>query len=204
MKIGGLQPFTLSDFPAHSAAVVFTQGCNYRCPFCHNGELWPMERSEAELVPESAVRELLQKRAGRLDGVVITGGEPTMQADLVEFVSWARALGYLVKLDTNGSRPEVLEEVIERGLIDYFAMDVKAPAAKYHLLAGVPVSMCHIRRSIALIAASGVEHEFRTTVVPDLLTDDDVAAIREMVPAGATHTLQTFRPELAHDPSLHG
>ena len=204
MKFGGLQPFTLSDYPGRSAAVVFTQGCNFRCPFCHNGALWALDRPDDELVPLRAVRSLLEKRRGKLEGLVVTGGEPTVQPDLAEFLAEVKQLDYLVKLDTNGSRPDVLADLIHRRLVDFVAMDVKAPAEKYDELAGVAVDADAIRRSISLIAASGTDHLFRTTAVPELLTNADLQAIRAMIPAGSRHVVQEFKPELAHNPALRG
>jgi pyruvate formate lyase activating enzyme len=201
--IGGLERFTLSDFPGRAAAIVFTQGCNFRCPFCHNGQLLPMRPPAASaLVPESEVLAFLAKRRGRLDGVVITGGEPTLQPDLADFLRALRALGFATKLDTNGSQPDIVRELLENGLLDYVAVDLKAPIDRYAMLAGVRVDLASIRTSIALVAASGVPHEFRTTVVPRLLSPDDVKAIRALVPPGSPHRLQAFRPEHALDPSL--
>ncbi|MGC9053845.1 MAG: anaerobic ribonucleoside-triphosphate reductase activating protein, partial [Candidatus Hydrogenedens sp.] len=126
MKIGGFQPFSLSDFPNCVSAIVFTQGCNFRCPFCHNPSL-VLPELFLPPIPEEALIAFLNERKGKLDGVVITGGEPTIQSDLMKFVSEIKGLGYKVKLDTNGSNPEILKELIENNLLDYVAMDVKAP-----------------------------------------------------------------------------
>lgn len=200
MKIGGLVRFSLSDFPGHVAAVVFTQGCNLRCPFCHNGGLLP--RDAADLTPEDEVWAFLDARRARLGGVVVSGGEPTLQPDLPAFLRRVKALGLAVKLDTNGTRPDVLARILDEGLVDYVAMDMKAPLDRYADLAGVPVDVAKIRRSIDLIARSGVAHQFRTTVVPALLTDADVAAIRAALPADSPHVTQAFRADLALDPAL--
>jgi pyruvate formate lyase activating enzyme len=202
MIIGGFEPLTLSDYPGEIAAVVFTQGCNFRCPFCHNGSLLPARPEGEPLWTEHEVLEMLARRRGKLGGVVISGGEPTLQGDLSSFIRRVRDLGLRVKLDTNGSRPEVLRPLFQDGMLDYVAMDVKAPWPLYNRLAGTDVDTEAIAESINLIARSGVRHEFRTTVVEDLLSPDDVAAVVSMIPTGSPHTLQQFRSELALDPAL--
>jgi pyruvate formate lyase activating enzyme len=202
MIIGGFEPLTLSDYPGEIAAVVFTQGCNFRCPFCHNGSLLPASPKGGPSWDEQEVLEMLARRRGKLGGVVISGGEPTIQGDLSSFIRRVRGLGLKVKLDTNGSRPEVLRPLFQDGLLDYVAMDVKAPWTRYDRLAGTSVDVGAVVESICLIACSGVRHEFRTTVVEELLTPTDVAAVVAMIPAGSPHTLQEFRPELALDPAL--
>ena len=202
MRFGGFQPFTLSDFPGRTAAIAFTQGCNFRCPFCHNAALLPMLTPEERLIPERIILEHLQRRRGRLEGLVVTGGEPTLQQGLPAFLRKVRALGFAVKLDTNGSRPDMLRTLLEEQLVDFVAMDVKAPAHKYALLSGMPRSAETIYESVALIAASGVEHHFRTTHVPDLLGVADLQAITAQLPAGSPHLIQQFRRDYALDPSL--
>ena len=202
MKFGGFQPLTLSDYPGITAAIAFTQGCNFRCPFCHNGALIPPMAAESCLLPESEILNHLRKRRGKLEGLVVTGGEPTIQPALPGFLRRVKSLGYKIKLDTNGSRPEVLAALLEQGLLDYIAMDLKAPLEKYALLGGVSVSMRALEESIALLAWSGVTHEFRTTVVPNLLTPQDLKQIESLVPAGSFWRRQAFRPEHALDPAL--
>ena len=202
MKIGGLNKFSLSDYPGLVAAVVFTQGCNFRCRFCHNGSLIPSNVPDNSLIPQEKVFEFLEDRGRQLDGVVITGGEPTIQPDLPEFVHRIIAMDLLVKLDTNGSKPNVLRELLENDLVDYIAMDVKAPFAIYDRLTGVHQPTARIKESIKLIARSGIAHEFRTTVVEPLLSPEDVLSIKKLVPAGSTHRLQKFRSEHALDPRL--
>lgn len=204
MKIGGFQRFSLSDYPGHVAAIVFTQGCNFRCPFCHNGALIPREAEGGGAVAESLVLEYLGSRVGRLDGVVVTGGEPTLQPDLASFLGKLKSMGYAVKLDTNGSRPGVVRDLLLRGVVDFFAMDVKAPLTRYDRLAGVPVAAERIRESISLIAGSGLPHEFRTTHVPALLDEVDLRGIERLVPHGSPHRVQAFEPEHALDPALRG
>ncbi len=195
MKIGGFQPFTLTDFPQRVAAIVFTQGCNFKCPFCHNVELISGKPSSDSIPDEQEVLSRLEQRTGKLDGVVVTGGEPTIQKDLVQFCSKLKSMGYSVKVDTNGSAPHMLEELIESGVVDFLAMDIKAPLNIYQRLAGVPVNTDMITRSIKTIASSGVEHMFRTTFARPLLGERHVEAILDLVPPGSTHVFQEFRPE---------
>ncbi len=199
MEIGGFLPFSLCDFPSHQAAVVFAQGCNFRCPFCHNGPLLAMTGGS---VPQPDVLERLARRRGLLEGVVVSGGEPCLQADLAEFCASVKALGFLVKLDTNGSRPSVLRELLAQGLIDYVAMDVKAPPHLYATLASAEVDWRTIEESIGVLAACSVPHHFRTTVVPSLLSEEDLEEIVSLLPAHAKHVRQKFRADLACDPAL--
>lgn len=216
MIIGGCQPCSLCDYPGHVAAVVFTQGCNFRCPFCHNGALLPIAGgaagpaarlgagpAERTLPSVDEVLHLLQRRRGLLDAVVISGGEPTLHEDLPHLLTRIRAMGFAIKLDTNGSQPERLRALLRAGLVDAVAMDVKAPWEKYDLLAGVAAPVEAIRESIALLAESGCAHLFRTTRVPALLTERDLTTIREaMLPFGSPYRVQPFRPENALDPCL--
>jgi len=202
MRIGGFQPFTLSDFPGCVAAIVFTQGCNFRCPYCHNGELVCRTPEERALIPQEEVLGYLSRRGDRVTGVVVTGGEPTVQPDLPLFLLRLRGMGLRVKLDTNGSNPGMLSQILLEDLVDYVAMDVKAPWDCYRRLSGVTCDTEALRQSMNLILVSGVEHEFRTTRVTPLLSEGDVERVRAQVPAGSFHRLQTFRPELARDPGL--
>lgn len=205
MHIGGFQPFTLSDFPGRAAAIVFTQGCNYRCPFCHNGALWPIASPNAIDAPtwtDRAVLEFLASRRGRLEGLVVSGGEPTLQSDLADFLRQIKTLGFATKLDTNGSRPSVLRRLFDEQLLDYVAMDVKGPADRYARLAGVEVDLTAIEQSIALIAESGVAHHFRTTWIESLLRESDREGVLALLPPGSRHIWQAFRPELAVDAAL--
>jgi len=197
VKIGGLNRFTLSDYPGKTAAVVFTQGCNFRCPFCHNGGLLPMPDTPCRLLQESEVFEFFRTRRGRLSGVVFSGGEPTLQDDLAAWIRQMATLGYAVKLDTNGSRPNALRRLLDEGLLDFIAMDVKAPWEGYSRLTGVAADTDALRESVDLIARSGIRHEFRTTVVPQLLDGGDLDAIQRQIPRGSPHRWQPFRKELA-------
>ncbi|HPC96336.1 MAG TPA: anaerobic ribonucleoside-triphosphate reductase activating protein [Sedimentisphaerales bacterium] len=202
MRIGGFQALTLSDYAGHIAAIVFTQGCNFRCPFCHNGPLLPLDRPVAELVDEGLVLDALKSRAAFLDGVVITGGEPTLQNDLRTFIERIRTMRLKVKLDTNGSHPEVLADLLARRLLDYVAMDIKAPFARYPQLTGVDAPVEAVRESLALLAGSGTPCEFRTTFVPSLLSEHDLDEIRSYLPQGARYAVQAFVADNALDPSL--
>lgn len=172
--------------------MVFTQGCNFRCPFCHNSDLLPLTAKDSALVPESHVLETLSRRRRVLDGLVITGGEPTLQPDLEAFIEQVRDLGLAVKLDTNGSRPAVLKRLLDRGLLDYVAMDIKAPFGKYEALTGCRVTIPDIQESIGLIHKSGIKSQFRTTWVKSLLHEGDIAEIKRTLPPEATHHTQQF------------
>ena len=192
MKIQGIQKLTLLDFPDRTACTVFTGGCNMRCPFCHNASL-VLRPGENPALSEQELIAFLKKRQGILDGVAITGGEPLMQRDLREFIVQVRALGYAVKLDTNGSYPDRLAALIYEGLLDYVAMDVKNCREKYALTTGVPhFDITPVEQSIALLRASGVPFELRTTVVKELHTARDIAAMGEWLAGDHAHYLQGF------------
>ena len=179
MKIGGLIKFTLIDFPGRPAAVVFTQGCNFRCRYCHNPELvYPHMFTEP--VAEEEIFSFLQRRQGTLEGVVVSGGEPTLYDDLPAFLARIKALGYQIKLDTNGSRPDMVEELLSKKLVDYVAMDLKAPLEKYSEITGVETNPEVLRRCMDLLRQSGVEYEFRTTYDKEVLTDSDIETLRQL------------------------
>jgi len=182
LQIGGLAKYSLVDYPGKVAAVVFTQGCNFRCPYCHNQGLLKSKVSSSRLLDQGLVLEFLYKRQKQLDGVVITGGEPTLQPDLVDFIDTIKSLGYLVKLDTNGSRPEILNELVTANLVDYIAMDIKAPLEKYDRVAGVPVDIGKIEKSIAICQESGLKVEFRVTTGESIHDKNDIELIRSLVP----------------------
>lgn len=202
MRIGGLNSFSLSDFPGHISAVVFSQSCNFRCPFCHNGSLIPLEPVDGKLIPEASVLHFLEAKKNQLDGVVVSGGEPTIQPDLAGFLDRIKTMGFVVKLDTNGSRPDVIEAILQKKVTDYIAMDIKAPMEVCDRLTGVHTPIEQLQESIELIANCGIPHEFRTTVVESLLSAEEVQAIRAIVPSGSCYRLQTFRSQNAYDSSL--
>ncbi len=195
MRLGGFTPFTLTDFPGEIAAICFTQGCNFSCPFCHNKLLIPACPGDNNLPNQKEAQKVidfLALRKGRLHGLVVSGGEPTLQENLTEFLSEVRALGYKIKLDTNGSRPQVLELLLQKGLLDMVAMDIKAPWDKYALLAGKRLDTDKLKSSLRLILESKVDHIFRTTFVPHLLTKEDIEAIRQSLPPDVKYVVQPY------------
>lgn len=192
MRLGGIQKLTLLDFPGTVACTVFTLGCNMRCPFCHNS-LLVTKTEEAEEYPVEEFFKFLEKRRGILDGVAITGGEPLLHADTGEFIARIKGMGYKVKLDTNGSFPDRLEEILKSGNVDYVAMDIKNSPEKYAETVGIPgFDVSKIQRSIEIIKASGVDHEFRTTVVAPLHTSDSIAGAAGMIKGAPKYFLQNF------------
>jgi len=194
LKIYSYLPSTFCDYPGKVAAIIFTQGCNFRCPWCHNTHLIGSGGEGGGIDVASFLPEVASRcRAGLLDGLVVTGGEPTVQPGLPGFLRECKAAGIPVKLDTNGSRPEILRALFGEQLLAFVAMDIKAPPAKYELLCGCPVDTAAILESISLIVSSGLPHQFRTTLVPGLLTDSDLAAIRALLPPGETLATQEYR-----------
>lgn len=189
MLIGGLQKTSLIDFPKKIAAIVFTRGCNFRCPYCHNPEL---VSSGYESLDENYVFDFLKTRTGKLDGVVVTGGEPCLQKNLVEFLRGIKKLGFQIKLDTNGSEFNTLEKIIGENLADYIAMDIKAPLEKYESVVRTNVNIQNIQKSINLIMSSGIDYEFRTTITKELLNVDDFFDIGEMIKGADKYYLQKF------------
>ncbi|MEI6477604.1 MAG: anaerobic ribonucleoside-triphosphate reductase activating protein [bacterium] len=193
MRIGGLQKITLVDYPGKVAATVFTQGCTFRCPYCHNPELVLPERFEPVLDVEEFF-DFLATRVGKLEAVCITGGEPTVQPDLSGFIRRIKDLGFLVKLDSNGSRPKQLGAILAEGTVDYVAMDIKGPLEKYPLICGFPASMTkHISESIRLIMESGIDYEFRTTVADPLLDISDFHVMGRMITGAKRYFLQNYQ-----------
>ena len=192
MIIGGFQKFSLIDYPGKISSIIFTQGCNFACVYCHNKELIRTKEHNNVITPEEILSFLKQRRK-KVDAVVITGGEPTMQPDLIDFMKKIKNLGFLIKLDTNGSSPDTLKEVIKAKLADYIAMDVKAPLDKYSVITKRNVDIEKIRQSIDLIKNSGIRHEFRTTVLKSLLSEQDIEEITELV-KGSRHALQKYIP----------
>ena len=177
MRICGVQKLAMVDYPGKLAATVFTGGCNLRCPFCHNA-LLVTRLEESPALDEGVVLDFLRKRKGLLEGVVLSGGEPLLQKDAADFLAKVRELGYAVKLDTNGFYPAALAEILERKLVDYVAMDIKNSREKYALTCGLDaVDLTAVEESIALLRRSGVDYEFRTTMVRELHTPEDMEAI---------------------------
>jgi len=200
MKISGLIKSSLVDYPGKVAAVVFTQGCNFRCGFCHNPELLPL--TAQTYISEDDFFNFLKTRQGKLDGVVITGGEPTIQLDLEKFLSEIKQLGFLVKLDTNGSNPSVLLSLITESLIDFVAMDIKGTFSKYQKICGYQDEK-NIQKSISLIMKSGLPYEFRTTVLPAYHEIADFEEIGKMLKGAERYAIQGFREGTIVDKSLN-
>jgi pyruvate formate lyase activating enzyme len=190
MIIGGLQKTSLIDFPGKVSCVCFVSGCNFRCPYCHNPDL--VHHPGKAWVDESSFFAFIRERQGFLDGVVISGGEPTLQNDLPVFVNRIRREGYAVKLDTNGSRPRMIRELVEKGLLDYIAMDIKTDPSLYPLYMQRDIDPEHIRGSVKLIMASGVPYEFRTTCVRPIVVAETVETIGRLIQGCFLYVLQQF------------
>ena len=191
MNINGLQKLTLLDFPGHTACTVFLAGCDMRCPFCHNSEL--ISGSAEVVMTDDELLGFLAKRVGLLDGVAFTGGEPTLRKELPDLIRKIRALGYQIKLDTNGNHPEALAAMIDEGLLDYVAMDIKNDPDRYAVTAGLDsFDITNIMKSIELIMNSGVDYEFRTTVVDQLHDENSFKNIGPMIKGAKRYFLQPF------------
>ena len=188
----GLQKMTLLDYPGKVACTVFTCGCNFRCPFCHNPELVTGSQNASGMMDAEEVLAFLRKRAGLLDGVCITGGEPLLHAELPDFIGRIRELGFLVKLDTNGSFPDRLQEILAHKLVDYAAMDIKNSPAKYAETAGSAAALPLVERSVELLQGSGIAYEFRTTVTGNLHEPEDFTAIGKWICGTERYFLQPF------------
>ena len=198
MQIGGVQKTSLLDYPDKISAIVFTYGCNFRGGYCHNPELIVMKNEPAWTI--AGFFEFLNTRKGKLDGVVVTGGEPCLQKGLIDFIKQIKDMGFLVKLDTNGTFPSVLKEVLP--FVDYIAMDIKAPLYKYKTITKVNIDTEKIKESINIIMNSGIDYEFRTTVVKSQLNMEDFEAIGELIKGAEKYYLQKFVPSKILDPNL--
>ncbi len=190
MKIGGFQKTSLLDYPDRISAIVWTSGCNFRCPFCYNKNL---ALGTAELFPQDEILSFLSKRKALLEGVVISGGEPLLHDDIIDFIKRIKDLRLLVKIDTNGAFPERLSELLEQQLVDYVAMDVKAPKKKYPELTGVDIDLSKIEASIDLLKTKAPAYEFKTTFIPGLLTKEDIIEIAQWLKGADTYFLQQFK-----------
>lgn len=191
MKIYGLQKMTLLDFPGHVACTVFLGGCDFRCPFCHNYEL--AEGKAQPLMTEEELLSFLEKRIGLLDGVAFTGGEPLLHRDLPELLEKIRSLGFSTKVDTNGNHPKLLREILDRGLANYVAMDIKNSPEKYALTCGVDsINMDPILESIDILRNSSIDYEFRTTMVEELHHSEDFHRIGKMIDGAKNYYIQSF------------
>lgn len=199
MLIAGYRKSSFLDYPGKPCAVVFTPYCNMNCTYCHNYQIL---RGSVETVPTEEVMEFLEKRAGFLPAVTVSGGEPTLQQDLIPFMERLKELGYLVKLDTNGMRPDVLKNVMLRGLVDYVAMDIKASPEKYDAVTRVKCNMDAIRDSIRLLKTGTVPYEFRTTFAPEL-TKEDILGAAELIRGTEKYFLQQYRARCDEDLPAH-
>ena len=193
MKISGLLKFSMIDFPGSISAIVFTQGCNLHCAYCHNPELIPPAQDENNAIAEEDILDYLNMRRKALDGLVITGGEPTLQPDLEQFAEKVKAMGYLIKLDTNGTNPAVLRRLIDKKLLDFIAMDIKAPFEKYEAVCG-KANLDAVKESMAMVISSGINYQFRTTYYKEVLNDGDIETIKTMVPDQSKFKLQECLP----------
>ncbi len=196
MKIHGIVKTTLVDYPGKVATTIFTGGCNFRCPYCHNPTL---VNGEEETIPKQGFYDFLEERRKLIDAVCITGGEPTLQPGLEQLINKIKEKGYLVKLDTNGSKPKQLKKLIKK--LDYVAMDIKAPKEKYQEVTNSNIDPKKIQQSIEIIKNSGVDYEFRTTVVPGLLSKQDIEKIGQWLKGSKRYYLQQFRPGNTLEPS---
>lgn len=194
MLISGLQKTTLLDYPGKVAATIFTAGCNFNCHFCHNPELVKPELiKNLDLIPEKKVLDFLEKRKKLLDGVCLTGGEPLLQIDLEAFIKKIKDLGLLVKLDTNGTNPKFLKKLIKEKLIDFVAMDIKASWDNYKKITNRNVNLTDLRKSVKIILDSGLDHEFRTTVLSKFHSIEDLRKIVQQVKGAKVFAIQKFR-----------
>lgn len=221
--IGGIQKTTLIDFPSKVAAIVFTQGCNFRCGYCHNPSLLaypPIEEGLKSVISGCGINSkthlhhtskrenardflsFLQTRIGKLDGVVITGGEPTLQSGLYDFIKEIKQMGFEVKLDTNGTNPQIIEHLIKDNMLDYIAMDIKAPIEKYDMITAVKTNKANILKTIELIKNNNVDYEFRTTVLKSQLSYDDFDQIGQIIKGAKRYYLQKFVPSEIFDKKL--
>ena len=193
MNISGIQKLTLLDYPGKVACTLFTAGCNFRCPFCHNAGLVLPDRLEEASITEDEVMSFLKKRAGMLDGVAITGGEPLLHTDMPEFLEKIKNLGYKIKLDTNGSNPKLLKEIVNAGLVDRVAMDIKNAPSEYDKTAGCSVDMEKIEESKDFLLTGTCDYEFRTTVVKGIHTKESLIAAAKWISGAKEYYLQQFK-----------
>ena len=201
MLIGGIQKFSLINYPKKTAAVIFTQGCRFLCHYCHNPELVLDDKFQKPL-DEKEILDFLKKRQNQLDAVVISGGEPTLQKDLPSFIKKLKDLNYLVKLDTNGINPKIIKNLIDQNLLDYIAMDLKAPLDKYPKVTNIDLGVNLIQESIDLIMSSKIEYEFRTTLVKNLHTKEDISKMAKLIKNASLYILQKFRAQVTLNPAF--
>ena len=202
MVLGGLQKNSFIDFPGKVSAVLFLAGCNFKCPYCHNPELVGGFSNCPAFINENWMLDFLRKRKGLLDGVVISGGEPTLQDDLATLCDKLKNLGFPIKVDTNGSRPKVIRNLIRQGLVDYVAMDIKTVPLGYQALASSGFDPKSIQESIHIIMESGLDYEFRTTCIKPLVDENVVRDISELIQGSTLYALQRFRDDKVLKPEF--
>lgn len=190
MKIGGFQKTSLLDYPNKISSIVWIMGCNFRCPFCYNKRI---VFEKGEIISEKRILSFLNKRKGMLEGLSISGGEPLLHIDIIDFIKKVKKLNYLIKIDTNGAFPERLVELINNNIVDYIAMDVKAPKNKYDYLTGVKTEISKIEQSIDIIRNKAPDYEFKTTVIPKLLEKKDIMEIAKWLGGSKRYYLQQFK-----------
>lgn len=194
MIIGGWNPFTLLDYPKKTAAIIFTAGCNMRCGYCHNANfVLPENIQQQQNISWKEIESFLEKRKGLLDGVVISGGEPTLQKNLKNIIQKIKKMGFLVKLDTNGTHPDILQNLIEEDLLDFIAMDIKGSADIYNKICGMPINIEAIYKSIDIIINANIDYEFRSTILPEYHTKNVLCAMGLMIKGSKVWALQNFR-----------
>ncbi len=197
LPISAIQPFSMLDFPGKTSCIVFLAGCNFRCPYCHNSEfVLPEKINEIKdsFIEKKSLFAFLKARQGLLDGVVITGGEPTIHKNLPEFIQKIKKMGFLVKLDTNGTNPDMLRQLLKANLLDYIAMDIKSSEKTYNKAVGVKINIEIIKKSIKIIQNSNLDYEFRTTLVPGIHNEDIFKELLELIQGAKKYYLQNFRP----------
>ncbi len=193
---------SLIDYPRKISSVIFTQGCVFNCPFCHNPDLIKVNRKNRSLYSEEQILTFLKGRQGLVDGLVISGGEPTIQPDLPDFIRKVKDLGFLVKLDTMGINPDVVKLVVKESLVDYIAMDVKHTPEKYSEAIGKKTDISKIRESIEIIKKSKIDYEFRTTCVPGIHREEDFIEIADWLEGSQNYYIQEFRDQITNDKHL--
>lgn len=199
MLIGGIQKTTFIDYPGKIAATIFTQGCPFRCHYCHNEQLVVKSKFQKPIA-ENEILDFLASRIGKLDGIVISGGEPTMQSDLFFFIEKIKKLGFCVKLDTSGIDPDMLSLLLQKKMLDYVAMDLKAPLKNYFKIIGKKIDLQRINRSIELLLNSSILYEFRTTLVSSLHSKEDIIEMAKMIKGANLLVLQKFIPTYVLNP----
>lgn len=201
LPIKGFQKTSMIDYPGKMASIIFLADCNFRCPYCQNPDLILNPKKIAD-IPEEEIFDYMKSKKKWVDGVCITGGEPTVHRELPDFCKRLKEEGFLVKLDTNGSNPEMIQNLLKMGVIDFIAMDIKGPLERYSEIAKIPVNKENIQRSIDLIRGSGLDYEFRTTIMPKLLKEKDILSIGEWLRGSKKFVLQQFRAMLTLDKSF--